>query len=314
MLGGLLTRAFGWEAVFLVNVALAGPALLLAFVLIPPDGEREKDRTFDLPGALSVTLGVTLVVFALVQGPALGWLSPGILISAVAGLLLIGAFALIERHGVDPLMLSGCSPTETSSLASSSRSCSWRPSGLCSISCRFTFRRSSATTPCGGGHGLNHGRPVRNPVRAQRHAGGWSCHRGGRRCRARPYDLAGRLVRRTDPRNGGAQYRGRRGVQHHVHRCRDGSAKPGTGHRLRNRLHGLRGRCRGRPRHPRLVATAGLDNLTGERLRIATADGISTTLFVVAGGILVTLSVAATRRPTPSTPKQAPVRTQGRRC
>jgi predicted MFS family arabinose efflux permease len=45
-----------------------------------------------------------LVVFALVQGPALGWLSPGILISAVAGLLLIGAFALIERHGVDPLM------------------------------------------------------------------------------------------------------------------------------------------------------------------------------------------------------------------
>ena len=36
LLGGLLTQAFGWEAVFFVNVALAGPALLLAFVVIPP--------------------------------------------------------------------------------------------------------------------------------------------------------------------------------------------------------------------------------------------------------------------------------------
>jgi hypothetical protein len=63
-----------------------------------------------------------------------------------------------------------------------------------------------------------------------------------------------------------------------------------------------------------LVATAGLDDLTGERLRIATADGISTTLFVVAGGILATLLVAATRCPMPATPAQAPVPTQGRRC
>ncbi|MFD3939072.1 MFS transporter [Streptomyces sp. NPDC058611] len=72
LLGGLLTHAFGWEAVFLVNVALAGPALLLTFALIPRDPPRDRGRTFDLPGALSVTLGVTLVVFALVQGPELG--------------------------------------------------------------------------------------------------------------------------------------------------------------------------------------------------------------------------------------------------
>src|SRR5215468_9164999 len=104
LLGGLLTRAFGWEAVFLVNVALAGPALLLAFVLIPPDQARGKGREFDLPGALSVTFGVTLIVFVLVQGPGLGWLSPGILASAAAGLLLIGAFAIIERRSHDPLM------------------------------------------------------------------------------------------------------------------------------------------------------------------------------------------------------------------
>lgn len=85
LLGGLLTRVFGWEAVFLVNVALAASALLLVFVVIPRDGEREKGRMFDLPGALSVTLGVTLIVFALVQGPGWGWLSPGIRRGLVGG-------------------------------------------------------------------------------------------------------------------------------------------------------------------------------------------------------------------------------------
>ncbi|MFI7355753.1 MFS transporter [Streptomyces avidinii] len=104
LLGGLLTHAFGWEAVFLVNVVLAVPALLLAFVLIPADPPRDRTRSFDLPGALSVTLGVTLIVFALVQGPGFGWLSPGVLLSGVVGLLLLAVFALVERHSPDPLV------------------------------------------------------------------------------------------------------------------------------------------------------------------------------------------------------------------
>jgi MFS family permease len=58
LLGGVLTKALGWEAVFLVNVPLAGVAMLLAFPLIAPDGEREMNRTFDLPGTLSATLGL----------------------------------------------------------------------------------------------------------------------------------------------------------------------------------------------------------------------------------------------------------------
>ena len=104
LLGGVLTQGLGWEAVFFVNVPLAGIALTLAFALIPADRERETGRRFDLPGALSATSGVTLVVFALVQGPNLGWGSPGILASAAGGLLLLAAFAAIERRGRDPLM------------------------------------------------------------------------------------------------------------------------------------------------------------------------------------------------------------------
>jgi MFS family permease len=104
LLGGLLTQALGWEAVFFVNVPLTGAAILLAFPLIAPDGSRARDRRFDLPGALSATAGVTLLVFTLVQGPKLGWGSPAIVVGAAAAVLLLSAFAIVERRSRDPLL------------------------------------------------------------------------------------------------------------------------------------------------------------------------------------------------------------------
>ncbi len=53
---------------------------------------------------LSATLGVSLLVFALVQGPGYGWGSPGIVASAAAGLGLLAAFVGIERRSRDPLL------------------------------------------------------------------------------------------------------------------------------------------------------------------------------------------------------------------
>ena len=107
LLGGVLTRAFGWQAVFFVNVPLAGAALLLAFPLIESDPARDRSRSFDLPGAISATGAVTSLVFGLVQGPELGWRSPRIVIALAAGLLLLAAFVLIERASRDPLVPRG---------------------------------------------------------------------------------------------------------------------------------------------------------------------------------------------------------------
>ncbi|MEV5967293.1 MFS transporter [Kribbella sp. NPDC051952] len=104
LLGGALTRLFGWEAVFFVNVPLAGTALCLAIPLLDPGRPRDANRIFDLPGALTVTGSITLIVYSLVQGPTLGWTSPWILVTATAGLLFLVAFIGIERRSPDPLV------------------------------------------------------------------------------------------------------------------------------------------------------------------------------------------------------------------
>jgi MFS family permease len=104
LLGGGLTDALGWESVFFVNVPLAGLALTSAFVLIDRDQARDPDRRFDPAGAVAATVGITLVVFALVSGPDLGWASAGILGAGAGGVLSLAAFAAIEARAPDPLL------------------------------------------------------------------------------------------------------------------------------------------------------------------------------------------------------------------
>ena len=104
LLGGVLTRTLGWSSVFFVNVPLAVGALLLAFAVVPKDPPIDRTRRFDLAGALTVTSSVTLMVWALVRGPELGWLAAPVVGPAVAGLVLAGLFVWIERRTRDPLV------------------------------------------------------------------------------------------------------------------------------------------------------------------------------------------------------------------
>lgn len=102
--GGFLTAGFGWPAVFYVNVLLAGIAMIAAFTVIPADPKRHEHKNFDLPGALTVTVGATSLVFALVQGPEFGWGSPLIVWSFILSAVFLIAFAVIEARSSDPLM------------------------------------------------------------------------------------------------------------------------------------------------------------------------------------------------------------------
>ncbi|QDC02183.1 MFS transporter [Mesorhizobium sp. 8] len=102
--GGFLTATWGWPAVFYVNVALAGIAIAAAFLVIPRDPVRYERRSFDLPGALSVTVGATALVFALVEGPEIGWRAASVVTALILSAVSLIAFALIEARSADPLM------------------------------------------------------------------------------------------------------------------------------------------------------------------------------------------------------------------
>ncbi|MGW5363202.1 MFS transporter [Actinopolymorpha pittospori] len=103
LLGGVLTQAFGWPAIFYVNVPLAAVAVVLALLLIRPGVATPRTRAaracFNGSGTLTATAGVTLVVFSLVQGAESGWLTPVVLGAAAVGLVLLWVFVRIQRRG-----------------------------------------------------------------------------------------------------------------------------------------------------------------------------------------------------------------------
>ena len=101
---GLLTRYLGWSAVFFVNVPLALAALVAASVVVPQDPPRDRNRRFDLTGALAAMSSVTLVVWALVQGPELGWSAAPVIVPAARGpASRLGVYA-VKRRARDPLI------------------------------------------------------------------------------------------------------------------------------------------------------------------------------------------------------------------
>ncbi|MFJ4682715.1 MFS transporter [Streptomyces sp. NPDC091377] len=103
LLGGVLVGAFGWPAVFLVNVPLGAAVALAGAFLFPPDGPLPRQRDFDLPGALTATVGITLLVFVLIHAPEAGWSSRGVLVCAALSVLSLSLFVLVEARTRAPL-------------------------------------------------------------------------------------------------------------------------------------------------------------------------------------------------------------------
>jgi EmrB/QacA subfamily drug resistance transporter len=104
LLGGMLTEWAGWEWVLWVNVPIGVVAAALAPSLIAESRSGAATRHFDALGALSVTAGLTSLVYALVDANNAGWGSTQTLaLLAIAGVLL-GVFGAIELRSKQPLV------------------------------------------------------------------------------------------------------------------------------------------------------------------------------------------------------------------
>lgn len=104
LLGGLLTGAFDWHWIFLVNIPVGVIVIALSVWLLPPARVAMENRHLDLWGAVTVTAGMLIAVYAVVGGNEAGWLSArtlGLLAMAAA---LLALFLFIESRVRAPLM------------------------------------------------------------------------------------------------------------------------------------------------------------------------------------------------------------------
>jgi EmrB/QacA subfamily drug resistance transporter len=104
LLGGVLTSGLGWRSVLFVNVLIGIAAILLTPRLVAESRGEVARRGFDLPGAVTVTAGLSALVYGLVRASAVGWGSVqtiGVLAAAAA---LLVAFVVIETRAEAPLV------------------------------------------------------------------------------------------------------------------------------------------------------------------------------------------------------------------
>jgi EmrB/QacA subfamily drug resistance transporter len=101
--GGILTKYAGWEWIFFVNVPVGVLALVLA-VRYVRESKAQVVPTPDWAGAVTVTSGLALLVYAVSNAPAHGWDSAWTISRLVAAAALLVAFLVIESRAKDPLM------------------------------------------------------------------------------------------------------------------------------------------------------------------------------------------------------------------
>jgi EmrB/QacA subfamily drug resistance transporter len=102
--GGVLTKYLGWEWIFFVNVPVGAAALSLTVPLVHESRAETAERSFDPLGALTVTGGLALMVYAISKAPDVGWLTGRTIgVLAVAAVLLL-AFVVTETRVRAPLI------------------------------------------------------------------------------------------------------------------------------------------------------------------------------------------------------------------
>ncbi len=102
--GGVLTTFLGWRWVMFVNVPIGIVTGLLCQRYLPGGRGWLKDQHLDVPGALTVTAGIILLVYALTNAAGLGFASLWTAIPLLLSVTFLGAFLAIESRSKAPLM------------------------------------------------------------------------------------------------------------------------------------------------------------------------------------------------------------------
>jgi EmrB/QacA subfamily drug resistance transporter len=104
VLGGLLVESVSWQSIFFLNLPVAVGAIVVTLFAVRESRDETVERTVDVPGVLTLTIGLAALVLALVEGNAWHWGSGrelGLYLVAAAGL---GSFVYVELHRRVPMV------------------------------------------------------------------------------------------------------------------------------------------------------------------------------------------------------------------
>jgi MFS family permease len=104
LLGGILTSGLSWRWVLFVNVPIGLAAAILAPRTLAESVSEDGTEGFDIPGAVTVTAGLALLVYAVVEAVNVGWGSSTTLLRLAGSVVLLVAFVAIELRQRHPLM------------------------------------------------------------------------------------------------------------------------------------------------------------------------------------------------------------------
>jgi EmrB/QacA subfamily drug resistance transporter len=103
VLGGLLIEKLSWRWAFYVNLPVGTFAFLFGLLCLHEHREPAAGR-FDLRGFLLAGGGFALLMYALSEGPARGWSSPGIIAPGLLGALTLAIFVAVELRTAEPMV------------------------------------------------------------------------------------------------------------------------------------------------------------------------------------------------------------------
>jgi EmrB/QacA subfamily drug resistance transporter len=105
LFGGIITEELSWRWVLLINPPIGIATALVAWAVVADRRRAREGRSFDLAGALTLTLGQMVLVYGVVQAGLRGWHAALALIPILVGLALLVAFSVIEaRVAKEPLI------------------------------------------------------------------------------------------------------------------------------------------------------------------------------------------------------------------
>ncbi len=104
LFGGIIVKYLGWEWIFFVNIPVGALVLAATPRIIPESRLDVAQRRFDVPGALTVTGGLALLVYAISKAPDVGWGSARTIVLLIGSVIVLAAFVVIELRESAPLM------------------------------------------------------------------------------------------------------------------------------------------------------------------------------------------------------------------